>query len=145
MGLLFKYSLNDAWNFPISEFAIFDGEPGYVFYWTEGKDKFGIPMEQVCIDLDNETLGKIKNLIMNLNVTELEKLEHVFILDGYIQEFCYVVNGRKIELSGDNINYCKEQPQLYPGAMVMIRLLQKLKDILAPLGVDNKCFSLSRR
>ena len=145
MGLLFKYTLTDAWHFPLSEFAIFDSEPGYVFYWVQGKDKFDLPMDQKSIDLADETIAKIKELIMDLDVTEIEDLEHVIVMDGYIHEFCYIVDGRKTECTGYNISYCKEQPKLYPNAMVLIRLLQKLKDILVPLGVDNKCFSLSRR
>ena len=107
MDLLFKYTLTDAWHFPLSEVAIFDGEPGYVFYWVQGKDKFDLPMDQKSIDLAGETIAKIKELIIDIEVTEIEDLEHVIVMDGYIHEFCYIVDGRKTECTGFNISYCK--------------------------------------
>ena len=145
MGLLFKYSLTDAWHIPFSEIAVFDNDPGYVFYWAKGKDQFAPLLEQESIDLDEATLKKIRELISEISVTKVETLEHVIVLDGYIQEFSYKLDGREAEFSGYNLACCKEQPKLYPNAMTMLRLLQKLKDILAPMGVDKNCFALSRR
>ncbi len=144
MGLLFKYSLNDARSLTLSEIAIFESEPGYVSSFVQGNNDFTLPREQKRIDLDSATFDKIRGLISEIKVTELEFLEHVLVLDGYAQEFSYKVDGREANFVGFNLRYCKDQPALYPNAMVMIRLLQKLKNILVPLGVDKKCFSLSR-
>lgn len=144
MGLLFKYTLGNAWFIPLSEISIYDDDRGTVKYWAEHDDDETSFMNEKSVVLDDATITKIREMIQGIKVDEIEKLEHVCVLDGNVHSFVYAGAEGEKELHGDNIIYCKEQPKLYPNTMVMIKLLNELKDILAPLGVDKKCFSLSR-
>jgi hypothetical protein len=143
--LLFSYTLSDAWSFPISEVRIIDGEPASVCFDVRRKGSRFAPAESASVTMDADTLAKVKALLRSVNVSEIERPEHVIVMDGYTQTFVYSRAGEEIRLLGSNIVVCKEEPSLYPNAMTMIRLLQKLKALLTPLGVDRSCFSLSRR
>ncbi len=143
--LLFSYTLSDAWSLPISEVRIFDGDPASVCFDVRGRSGRFAPAESASVTLDADTLAKVKALLQSVNVSDIEHLKHVIVMDGYTQDFVYSRGGDEIRLRGANIVVCKEEPSLYPNAMTMIRLLQKLKALLTPLGVDKNCFALSRR
>ena len=142
-SLLFEYTLSNAWGMPVSGFSIFGGDAPSVSFRVRGKGSRFEPPAYTSVALDADATARIEQLLSGLDVADIEWLEHVVVMDGYRQDFTYFSGGNEVSFSGSNIAYCKKEPDLYPNAMKMIRLLGELKALLVPLGVDRKCFSLS--
>ena len=146
MTQLFEYTLADASGFPVTQISVYGGKTnGFVCTRIGGKCRYLTPPAWDAFKIDGTTLNTIRDLIENLDVTDIERRRHRMVMNGYINEFSYTtsLNEKPIKLYSDNISVCKERPELYPNTMALIKLLGKLQDLLTPLGISEKCFSIN--
>ena len=127
------------WNIKQAMVAVYsDKERNYATY-----EKWIDQLEERCIELNDETYRQIQNLLYCLEIRELEEPCLTVDADGFHQEFIYDNGTETITLSGTNLEYCREEPGVYPNAVKMLEILSMIGEILVPLGVDSSCFLLS--
>ncbi len=142
---LFEYSLQDAWHMPISCVTIM-GDQNIVFYSLprDGAEKF-LPQEPKSVAISNEAMEKVKNIITESRVFEIDEVEEnmdILCLDGVINEF-YVSNENKDNtVEAFNLSTYKSYTKKYPKAAKLIKLLKDLSKVLVPEGVDKRCFKM---
>ena len=136
--ILFEYELINAWSIPISSVTVYDGDEPHVCFTLRNT-----LLDEKTIYIGQKTINEIKRILRPLQISELDELTHVIVSDGYIQHFQYNNGITQTDLRGNNIAYCREEPQLYPNTMTMIKTLDKISRVLTPLGVDKRCFALS--
>jgi len=144
---IFEYALYNAWHFPITCIAVFDGEHGSVTFGDYQEENFGLyhpdHSADQSIDISHEALASIKTLLSASGLRKIKELETPAVLDGYIQEF-YLNNGKNAQtIHGTNLDYCIGDPESFPKAAKVIEFLDKLADILVSEGVDEKYFLFS--
>ena len=66
----------------------------------------------------------------------------VAYLDGIEYNFFFAVKGCENEMTGRNIEKCREDYDHCMHSAHVIRALEEIRDILVPVGVPEKCFSL---
>ena len=139
---IFDYLLTDAWHFPISQVSVFEGDPCWVRF-TQHKGKFSInELSDQDVEIERSIIGRIKDILLEMPSQELEWLQHTLVEDGFIEEFSYYNGKEVVRLTGYNIWCCLERPELYPNAMKAINVLDRIADVLVPLGVGKQCFAL---
>ena len=143
---LFEYSLQDAWHMPISCVTILQDQNIVIYSLPEdGAGKFQ-PQELKSVAISNEAMEKVKNIIAESRVFEIDEVEEnmdIFCLDGVINEF-YVSNENKDNtVEAFNLSTYKSYTKKYPKAAKLIKLLKDLSKVLVPEGVDKRCFSLN--
>ena len=143
MNLLFRYTLINAWGTPISEISVFGGGDNTARFFVAGEERFlcSIP-EEKTVSVDPSVIRTLEAMARDLDVKELEELEHILVMDGVTQEFSFHNGDELVTLRGYNLQYCPDEPSLYPNAMKMIRFLESAGQLLIPLGVDEGCFLL---
>lgn len=142
---LLEYNLQDAWQIPISSVTILQDQ-NIVFYTLprDGAEKFP-PQDPKSVEISNETMEKVKNIITESRVFEIDEVEEnmdICCLDGVINEF-YVSNENKDNtVEAFNLSTYKSYTKKYPKAAKLIKLLKDLSKVLVPEGVDKRCFYL---
>lgn len=144
---LFEYALFNAWHFPISCVAVFDGECGTVKFGDYRDDNFGRydPDHSAdhSIEISCEALSEIKSLLSSSGLSRIKQLERPPVLDGYIQEFC-LNNGKTVHtIHGRNMDFCIGEPECYPKAAKVISFFEKIAEILVSEGVEERYFLFS--
>ena len=131
---LAPYSANAIW------FSILDGAP------KERRLKYHIHGNEQYLSLSDEIIRKIREILdddLLFEVQELEDSPRYVFLDGYTQHFSMSLNGRKNEMWGSNIEVCRGDYQNCVHAAHAIDALERLRDILVPLGAPESIFQLS--
>lgn len=143
---IFEYSLQDAWNRPISGFTILRDQKNTVLFSVQQDDADIYPPPEIkSVEICNEAMDKVKNIITESRAFEIDDVEDnmdVFCLDGVINVF-YISNENKINtVEAFNLATYKPYKQKYPKAYKLIKLLKNLSKVLVPEGVDKRCFNL---
>ena len=142
---LFEYSLQDAWHMPISCVTIL-GDQNIVIYSLpeDGAGKFQ-PQEPKSVAISNEAMEKVKNIITESGVFEIDDVEEnmdVLCMDGVINEFYVSGDDKYKTVEAFNLSTYKSYTKKYPKAAKLIKLLKDLSKVLVPEGVDKRCFYL---
>ncbi len=98
------------------------------------------------IRIDRDVLKKIREILDDDRLFGTEELEDPYqacIMDGYIQTFDVLSKGRSIEARGYNIQECKGDTEHCLHSVLMIHALEKIGEILIPLGVPEQYFRLA--
>lgn len=143
--ILFSYTLYNAWDLPLTEFYLLDGDTPAALYIQKGKDP-SVPVSGTCrrVDLDASAIRRAKALLAGFDAADAkpERLRHVAVLDGFSQKFSFSAGGKTVSLTGYNMAYCGERPELYPNAMGLVRLLEDIRDLTEGYGVPADVFQL---
>lgn len=141
---VFEFSLCDAWNLPIRTVMISEGEKNTVLLsGTLMKDPSGSLGEM--IEISDAAMTEIKRIILEsgvLKIDEVEENEDVFILDGYIHEFCFAQDGDYHTIEVFNLDSYQKYKKKYPKAASLIQLLHDMKMVLQPEGINGVFFIL---
>ena len=142
---LFEYSLQDAWHMPISCVTILQDQNIVIYSLPEdGARKFQ-PQEPKSVAISNEAMEKVKNIITESRVFEIDDVEEnmdVLCMDGVINEFYVSGDDKYKTVEAFNLSTYKSYTKKYPKAAKLIKLLKDLSKVLVPEGVDKRCFYL---
>ena len=147
-GLAFGYRLEDAWCRLRHNLEVYEGNAPYVYYsfTIDSAGRKGDPLgEGGEIGIGKDTLEEIRCLLEDDRLYETEWLEEpydVAVLDGVMQIFRVGNGGRSICAEGNNLDFCRDDEEHCPHTVLMIRTLEKIREILVPLGVPEVCFRL---
>lgn len=147
--IVFGYTLCNAWGGVQNTVKVTDDrEPCVVYSFSrEGYGTaFGLLQEECRIGISLVNLEEIARLAVDERLYETETLEEpygVMFLDGFSQEFEFGSGNKHVLASGSNIQACSGDDTHCPHSALMIRVLEKAKQILVPLGVPEECFRLS--
>ncbi len=146
--LVFGYRLEDAWCRLRHYVEVYEGNAPYVHYSipvdSAGR-KGDLLGESGEIGIGKETLEEIRCLLEDDRLYETAWLEEpydVAVLDGVMQIFRIGNSGRSICAEGNNLEYCQDDVEHCPHTVLMIRTMEKIKEILVPLGIPEVCFRL---
>ena len=146
----FEYGLSDAWIWPITNVAVVQADKYFVdyeIYTTEKYYRHGL--ERHTIEISDSTMDKIKAILSDKRLYEIEKLEDPYstvavdIFDGYLHYFYFNNGEQNIVLREGNIVFCRGQYEKCPNTALVIDILEELGKVLIPEGVDEKCFKLT--
>jgi len=142
---LFEYSLQDAWQMPISSVTILQDQNIVLYTLHEDGNKKYLPPETKSVEISNEVMEKVKNIIIESRVLEIDEVEEnmdICCLDGVINEFYVSEDDKYNTVEAFNLSTYKSYIKKYPKAAKLIKLLKDLSKVLVPEGVDKRCFYL---
>lgn len=143
--ILFSYTLYNAWDLPLTEFYLLNGDdPAALYIRKENAPSFPAPGTYRRAALDASAIRRAKALLAGFDAADAkpERLRHVAVLDGFSQKFSFSAGGKTVSLTGYNMAYCGERPELYPNAMGLVRLLEDIRDLTEGYGVPADVFQL---
>lgn len=143
--ILFSYTLYNAWDLPLTEFYLLNGDAPTALYVKKKKNPaVPAPGTYRRAALDASAIRRAKALLAEFDAADAkpERLRHVAVLDGFSQKFTFFAGESTVSLTGYNMDYCIERPELYPNAMGLIRLLEDIRDLTAGYGVPADVFQL---
>lgn len=91
--------------------------------------------------------GSIRALLDDERLFETEELEQsvqMIVMDGYQQEFEISGKDRYIKATGSNLQACRGDMEHCPHSVLMAKTLERIRKILVPAGVSEKCLLLTR-
>lgn len=143
----FMYTLFNAWAWPLADITVFQTDKFFVEYeiHTAGNRE----PQAGSIEISDSTMDKIKVILSNKRLYEIEKLEDPYttvgvnIFDGYLHYFYFNNGEQNIVLQEGNIAFCRGQYEKCPNTALVIDILEELGKVLIPEGVDEKCFKLT--
>ncbi len=146
---VFAFELKDAWGELYSRLTIQNGPDGaYVHYYAGNEGRCFIPETEIKnFRLRMEDLKAIREILDDDRLFETEELEPPYgmmFFDGCMQRFEISSFGRHIVSTGGNIQHCKDDTEHCPHSVLMAGTLEKLREILLPLGVPEECMMLKR-
>ncbi|WP_295363431.1 hypothetical protein [uncultured Pseudoramibacter sp.] len=139
----FEYRLSDAWGLPISGVEIVEDDEGCRVGY--GKPEGGRPKDYRYIALDEGTMAQIKGIVSNPDLYGYEDLYDescTMILDGYTQEMAFYDGTVRNKIGTTNLGCYKRDYMTNPHASAIMSTLDKLAQVLAPLGVPGAYFDL---
>lgn len=143
---IFEYSLQDAWNRPISGVTILGDQKNTVLYSVpQDEEEIYPPPEIKSIEISNEAMNRVKSLIADSKVYEIDDVEDnrdVICLDGYVNAFYVSKEKQYNSITVFNLGTYRYDTRKYPKACKLIKLLKDLSKVLVPEGVDKRCFNL---
>ena len=148
---IFSYTLRNAWRGKLNELELIltenrDFLAKYSLYDHKSAVYFSEKTEAGQICLPTDILNRISSLLENDMLFEVQRLEDAYnmaCLDGYCQEFSITWSGRHINVSGDNIDICRDDTVHCPHSVAMIYTLETMQAILVPFGVPKACFRIT--
>lgn len=149
---VFAYTLRDAWGALACTCRVTDGpEGGAAAYFNAPEEPLRfmmMPLEEISekVRIPWEVLRQIRRTLEDDRLFETENLECTMsVMDGWKQEFEISGHGRNIKVFGSNIQACRGNAEKYPHSVLMIRTLEKIRNLLASAGVPGECLRLSGR
>ena len=142
---VFEYSLCDAWHMPIRTIMISEGDKNTVLL-TGSSTRFSPESMGELIEINDTIMSEIKRIIHDSGVMKFKKVEEnmdVFVLDGYIHEFCFAQDESYHTIWVCNLDTYQRYKKKYPKAAALLTLLHKLKVLLVPEGVNGEFFRLT--
>lgn len=139
----FEYRLSDAWGLPISGVEIVEDSEGCRVGY--GKPEDSRPKDYRYIDLDEGTMAQIKRIVSNPDLYGYEDLYDeacTMILDGYTQEMTFYNGSARNAIGTTNLSCYKRDVMTNPHASAIMNTLDKLAQVLVPLGVPGAYFDL---
>ena len=136
---IFRYNLLDAWGRDISEIKIYDNETNNVSCMNVNNKK----MASANYTVSKENIEKIKSLLCNDKLSELNELESPMVLDGVINRFEFEVNDKNKVISGFNLwGFEKDSFKYAPNAKILYKVFNNIKNICIENGVPKIYFNL---
>ncbi len=149
---VFGYTLRNAWGSLLSRIRVMDGpDGGYAEYVVcPEKSPYASyrlsPEDGERIKISGDDLKRIRLVLEDERLFETEELEysvHQMILDGYQQEFEITCGDRHIIASGSNIQASEGDTEHCLHSVLMAGVLEKIREILVPIGVPEECLKLT--
>ncbi len=142
-ALVFRYVLRGRVPYPpICHISVYEKSENNVECIVQDAHSKNSVSNVNSLSVDQSVVDEIRQILCRLDVTDLESLQHVAVMDGFTSEFSYFNGSSLIEITGYNIGWCVERPELYPNVMAVLDALDRIADLLVPVGADEKCFSL---
>lgn len=144
-NIIFKYELYDAWMCPIASVSVSESERLVQFgtHLDEGFNRFEPNRDKIhALKIDELTVHKLKSILKDDRIYAIKPLEAADVMDGYLQYFLFCDGEKSIKLYGDNLDYCKNEPERYPNSIIVIEILESIGELLIPEGVEKQCFML---
>ena len=141
---VFEYRFFGYGGILVSSVALYGGpRPAAVFQADVMKYRETIDKRNASkLLLTDTAFEQVKAILQNTDVYSIKELDFVPVLDGYSHIFFFCNGSQEIELEGHNLTYCTNDLGRYPNSSRVIALLNRIGDVLIPLGVDQKCFKL---
>lgn len=142
-NILFKYELQDAWGDTLVKMEVADEKMDNVrcvYPCVSHYAKKDVP-EGKILTLNERQLEEVKNILLkNIDIFDIEKVEHPFVLDGYINVFYFSISGMKRKILSYNISAYREEESV--NAKRVLEIFDEICEVLLIAGVDKKYFSL---
>ena len=138
---LFEYSLTDAWGIPLSSVTIHSEDSCRVTYGLFERFRPNIDALHSIV-ISGDSMKRIKEVLSNDRLYEIDEFEYPFVLDGFMHEF-YISDGKRVHrIEGDNFAYCINDRDKYPNINTYNDMLNAIASILITEGIPEACFSL---
>lgn len=143
--MLFQYELADAWEDTLAKVEVTDGKKDNVrctYPCVSPSVKGEVPSAQV-ITLSGNEIEKIRNILMeHTEIFEIDDVEFPMILDGYVNNFVFLMGENKTCIQACNIYVYREMESVK--AKKVLEVFDAIAKVLLAAGVEEKYLALER-